>query len=309
MKKTSLSILSIGILAITLYNCISLKKSKTPTSFVPLSELGEYGKYVFDRENCIKCHTFKIEEANSNKISLDGQKGRRGLAWYYTYLDNPSAFESRSGKQSYGHLHARSIEKSTFELIYQNKEDINSAWNNLTKESDSIYSAVNKVISRAPLKKNNYKEIFALISYLEQIPSSKEKKRLDSIASIKRMNEENKWENEWNTFVNDTTSKFYSVLKSKKSIEKGKLIFNKKCLACHGRNAEGVIGPNHTDNYWLHGNSVSEIATTIANGIPEKGMQSWRYELSPVEIAQIVAFLKSVEGTNLSGKNPQGIKR
>ncbi len=90
-------------------------------------------------------------------------------------------------------------------------------------------------------------------------------------------------------------------------IGKGKETFAKLCVPCHGPQAGGLVGPNLTDNFWIHGGKLQNLVTTITNGVPEKGMISWKSQLSPDEIVSVAAFVKSLKGTNPSNpKPPQG---
>ncbi|MBI1342000.1 MAG: c-type cytochrome [Terrimonas sp.] len=90
-------------------------------------------------------------------------------------------------------------------------------------------------------------------------------------------------------------------------IAAGKIIFLKNCSACHGSTGEGGIGPNLTDNYWLHGGTINEVFKTIKYGVPEKGMQSWQKAFSSGEIKELASFVKSIGGSNPPNpKAPQG---
>ena len=87
----------------------------------------------------------------------------------------------------------------------------------------------------------------------------------------------------------------------------GKALYNQSCIACHGASGEGGIGPNLTDNYWIHGGSLNMIYQTIKIGYPEKGMQSWQSMYSPIQIKNLTSFVKSIVGTKPSNpKAPQG---
>lgn len=87
----------------------------------------------------------------------------------------------------------------------------------------------------------------------------------------------------------------------------GKKVYEQSCSPCHGMSGEGSVGPNLTDDHWLHGGSLSDIFKSIKYGWPEKGMRSWKEDLSPVQIAQIASYLKSLRGTNPpNAKEPQG---
>jgi cytochrome c oxidase cbb3-type subunit 3 len=88
-----------------------------------------------------------------------------------------------------------------------------------------------------------------------------------------------------------------SVLKS------GAEIFKSRCVSCHGAEGEGIVGPNLTDDYWIHGGRMTEIVATITNGVPAKGMVPWKSMLSADEIHQVAAFVKSIRGQKV--KNPK----
>lgn len=93
-------------------------------------------------------------------------------------------------------------------------------------------------------------------------------------------------------------------------IETGKKIFAEKCIACHaatGGSMPGGVGPNLTDEYWIHGGSLKDIFKTIKYGWVEKGMIAWKDQLSAKQIAQIASFIKSIKGSHpANAKEPQG---
>ena len=90
-------------------------------------------------------------------------------------------------------------------------------------------------------------------------------------------------------------------------IAAGKKIFESKCFMCHGQNGEGGVGPNLTDDYWIHGGSINDVFKTIKYGVLDKGMQSWQAALSPSEIKNISSYVKSLKGTRpANAKAPQG---
>ncbi|MXV16746.1 cbb3-type cytochrome c oxidase N-terminal domain-containing protein [Hufsiella ginkgonis] len=92
-------------------------------------------------------------------------------------------------------------------------------------------------------------------------------------------------------------------------IAEGKAVFATNCVPCHGDHAQGVVGPNLTDAYWLHGGAVNSIFKTIKYGIPEKGMISWEKKLTPKQIAGVANYILSLKGTNpVNAKAPQGEK-
>lgn len=90
-------------------------------------------------------------------------------------------------------------------------------------------------------------------------------------------------------------------------LDKGKQIYTINCVACHGALGEGGVGPNLTDEYWLHGGGIVNVFKTIKYGVPEKGMISWQQQLKPTQMQQVASYILTMKGTNPpGGKDPQG---
>ncbi|MBS1592341.1 MAG: c-type cytochrome [Bacteroidetes bacterium] len=90
-------------------------------------------------------------------------------------------------------------------------------------------------------------------------------------------------------------------------IAAGKVLYQTNCFACHGKEGQGGVGPNLTDDYWLHGGSIHDVFKSIKYGWKDKGMQSWESIFSPVQIQQISSYIKSLRGTKPAGaKEAQG---
>jgi cytochrome c oxidase cbb3-type subunit 3 len=98
-----------------------------------------------------------------------------------------------------------------------------------------------------------------------------------------------------------------TVLTDEASLTSGKSIFLDNCAACHGRSGEGGVGPNLTDDYWLHEGGIKNIFKTIKYGWPEKGMKSWQQDLGAKQIHEVASYIKSLHGTNpTNAKEKQG---
>ena len=87
----------------------------------------------------------------------------------------------------------------------------------------------------------------------------------------------------------------------------GEANFQAVCAACHGNLGQGLIGPNLTDNYWIHGASPEDIYVAINEGFPAQGMPPWQDALTDEERAQVMAYVVALHGTDPPGaKEPQG---
>ncbi len=111
------------------------------------------------------------------------------------------------------------------------------------------------------------------------------------------------------------TTELLAMSKDPTTVEEGKAIFTGAgtCFTCHGMDGSGMLGgapalgPNLTDNNWIHGGSAASIYTTISKGVAEKGMPPWGPVLGAERISKVAAFVLSIRGTNVEGgKEPQG---
>lgn len=92
-------------------------------------------------------------------------------------------------------------------------------------------------------------------------------------------------------------------------IEKGKSVFaNNPCGSCHRNDGGGnTIGPNLTDEYWIHGGDVKNVFNTIKNGAVDKGMPAWGKSMTPQDVRNVTFYIMSLQGTNPpDAKAPQG---
>ncbi|WP_018342729.1 c-type cytochrome [Cytophaga aurantiaca] len=271
---------------------ITLTSVDTTKSYLTL-----YGQYVYNREKCFNCHSLN-QTKDPKIISLDGLANKYPKSWHYWHLVDPTIVVVNSKMPSFSILSYKIFNKDSIDKIIH--EISLEEWDKELAESKLINAELNS--NGIEVKENS--EIIALISYLDNIQESEELK----LIRIKQHEEtliQNKLDDSlW------ARSEFLinQSINEKHSSKKGQQVFSINCTACHGRQGEGGVGPNLTDNYWLHGSSNENIANTIINGVPDKGMIGWRYELTPNEVGYLVSFLKSIKGTNPpNAKMPQGI--
>jgi cytochrome c oxidase cbb3-type subunit 3 len=80
-------------------------------------------------------------------------------------------------------------------------------------------------------------------------------------------------------------------------LAQGKQTFSTLCAPCHRADGGGLVGPNLCDDYWVHGSTYLDNLKTIINGVPEKGMLTWRGVLKPAEIQAVASYIYTLRGT------------
>ena len=78
----------------------------------------------------------------------------------------------------------------------------------------------------------------------------------------------------------------------------GKTIFVNNCAPCHRPDGGGLVGPNLTDDYWIHGQKFEDNLKIIWNGVPEKGMVTWKGVLKPDQIHAVGSYIYTLRGTH-----------
>jgi cytochrome c oxidase cbb3-type subunit 3 len=99
-----------------------------------------------------------------------------------------------------------------------------------------------------------------------------------------------------------------ALRQDKDRLAAGRKLFEANCVACHAAGGAGNIGPNLTDDFWLHGGRIDSVAMTIQNGVPSKGMPTWGNQFDDDQIKTLAIFVKSLHGTHPANpKAPQGV--
>jgi cytochrome c oxidase cbb3-type subunit 3 len=94
-----------------------------------------------------------------------------------------------------------------------------------------------------------------------------------------------------------TGPQLMALVAKHEAIEEGKEVFTKNCVACHGPDGGGIIGPNLTDDAWIHGGTPIEIYTTVNEGVLAKGMPAWGKALKPEDVSAVAAYVITLHGT------------
>ena len=104
-----------------------------------------------------------------------------------------------------------------------------------------------------------------------------------------------------------TDDQLAAMSKDGETVKRGEAIYKANCVPCHGDRGQGVIGPNLTDEYWIHGSKARELYQVIAGGVLDKGMPAWRPVLGGAKVKEALAFVLTLRDTKVPGKPPQGM--
>jgi cytochrome c oxidase cbb3-type subunit 3 len=90
-------------------------------------------------------------------------------------------------------------------------------------------------------------------------------------------------------------------------LENGRQTYAKFCAPCHRADGGGLVGPNLTDDYWIHGSTYADSVKVIWGGVPAKGMITWKTVLKPDEIQSVASYIYTLRGAKLAtpGKPPE----
>ncbi|WP_162340454.1 cbb3-type cytochrome c oxidase N-terminal domain-containing protein [Cyclobacterium salsum] len=106
--------------------------------------------------------------------------------------------------------------------------------------------------------------------------------------------------------IDETSVEFDS---STPAIEAGMELYAGNCAACHAMDGGGGVGPNLTDEYWIHGADIKDVFSVVKYGVIEKGMIPWQDQLSPEQMQQVSSYVLTLQGTTPANpKEPQGEK-
>jgi len=91
-----------------------------------------------------------------------------------------------------------------------------------------------------------------------------------------------------------------------KVLEHGAAIFAGRCVSCHTADGHGLIGPNLTDLYQIHGSTRMDIYTTVRGGVPGTAMLAWGEQMPATDVLAVATFVTTLRGKNIPGKEKQG---
>ena len=99
---------------------------------------------------------------------------------------------------------------------------------------------------------------------------------------------------------------FVMMSQTEANVTAGREVFVKHCVQCHLDDGRGSVGPNMTDNYWIHGCEPMQMLKIINEGVAAKGMPTWQNQLGPTRVHNVLAYILTIKDNNVTGKDPEG---
>lgn len=88
----------------------------------------------------------------------------------------------------------------------------------------------------------------------------------------------------------------------------GESVYKANCVSCHGATGGGLVGPNLTDEEYLHINNLEDIYKVINEGANRGAMPAWLNRLEQNDRVLVSVYVAKLRGSNPGGnaKGPQG---
>ncbi len=97
-----------------------------------------------------------------------------------------------------------------------------------------------------------------------------------------------------------------ALLTDEASLAAGEQLYaTKTCDVCHGATN---VGPNLTDNNWIHGNTIDQVFKVVKYGVAEKGMTPFKDQMTNEQMLQVSSYvlIKMKGAATANTKGPQG---
>lgn len=98
------------------------------------------------------------------------------------------------------------------------------------------------------------------------------------------------------------------------SLARGREVFTAStnlCATCHGQNAQGLVGPDLTNDYWKHGCDLQSIMVSISDGFPNRGMPAYgsTVRIGDDDLLALASYIVSLRGSNPAGAKAPDMSR
>ena len=99
---------------------------------------------------------------------------------------------------------------------------------------------------------------------------------------------------------------FMLMTEMESKVAEGRDVFQTYCVQCHLDDGRGLVGPNLTDGFWVHGCEPMQMYKVITDGVAAKGMPAWLNQLGPTRVQAVVAYVLTISNDDVPGKAAEG---
>jgi cytochrome c oxidase cbb3-type subunit 3 len=107
--------------------------------------------------------------------------------------------------------------------------------------------------------------------------------------------------------LGDDAASLVNYMNDAKVKSAGGAIFAANCALCHKPDGSGQVGPNMTDDAYIHIKAIDDIPRFIRSGSTNGAMPSFA-RMAPNDIVRAATYVASLRGQNLPGKAAEGVK-
>jgi cytochrome c oxidase cbb3-type subunit 3 len=106
--------------------------------------------------------------------------------------------------------------------------------------------------------------------------------------------------------LSDDAASLMSYANDAKVKSAGAAIFAANCALCHKPDGSGPVGPNLTDDAYIHIKTIDDIPRFIRSGSANGAMPSFA-RMAPNDVVRAATYVASLRGKNLPGKAAEGV--
>lgn len=309
-----------------------LIKSNIPTisTVKPYTPLELIGRDLYIAEGCNTCHSqmirpFRAETERYGEYSKVGEfvydhpflwgskrtgpdlhrvGGKYSDSWHFIHMQEPTKTSPNSIMPAYTWMYDKDYDLDDIEAKISAMRTLGVPYPEGYEKAakDDVLKQAQEITARlaeASFKTEPTRQIVAMIAYLQRLGTDIKQSEEYKARQAAKAEEQKKGEADFASLAPLTAAEDLSA---------GKAIFegNGLCHTCHAADGGGLVGPNLTDDKWMHGCSLAEIMSSIKNGYPDKGMLAYGSgtPIDDKQLLQLASYVMSMRGTTPAQAKP-----
>lgn len=265
---------------------------QAPVALEKLTPLETAGRDVFLAEGCADCHGItglpRTEllkpDARTDGPSLDLIGGMYPVSWHYHHLVDPErvmpAATMPPGPELFEDpLNIKSLTKAMAKQAKKEGKPTTPA--ELASAMETQATPMVEQLATEAIDVSWDVKGMALTAFLMRV-GDEERQAMYDAAQAEKAAEKARVAAEYAVLIAARDQTFLIA---------GENVYQQSCAACHGKKLTGGIGPDLTDDTWIHGGSFEQISATVRSGVPQKGCPTLGPVLGEEKVAQVAGFI------------------